>query len=52
MNEDIEQPNNDAQKAKSTTGATGVKHDDQKKKEDKHEKPADKKADKGHGHHA
>jgi len=52
MNEDIEQQNSNAQKEKSTTGATGAKHDDQKKKEDKHDKPTDKKAEKGHGHHA
>lgn len=52
MNEDIQQPNSDEQKAKSTTGDAAAKHDDHKKKEGKHDKSADKKADKGNGHHA
>ena len=48
MNNDIEQPNSDSQKMKSTTGAAAKKQDVQKKKEGKHDKSADKKADKAH----
>lgn len=48
MNNDIDQQNSDAQKAKSTAGSAAKKQDDQKKKEGKHDKSADKKADKAH----
>lgn len=51
MNDDTEQPNSDAQKAKAA-GSVDAKHNEHKKKEGKHEKPADKKIDKEHGHHA
>lgn len=46
MNNDIEQPNSDSQKMKSTTGADAKKQDVQKQKEGKQAKSANKKADK------
>ncbi|MGR0480896.1 MAG: hypothetical protein ACTFAL_05690 [Candidatus Electronema sp. V4] len=52
MNDDTEQPNSDAQKAKTAAGPADAKRDDHKKKEGKHDKPAEKKVGKEHGHHS